>query len=54
MLCRRGLGFQIRLLGFGLETLLGLSVREIPVFGQDLILDECLGLKVGNGLELEL
>ena len=54
MLGRRGLGFQIRLLGFGLGALLGLAAGEIPVFGQDLRLDECLGLYVGIGLVLEL
>ena len=51
---RRGLGFQIRLLGFGLGALLGLAVGEFPVFGRDLSLDECLGLDVGFGLVLEL
>ena len=40
LLGRRGLGFQIRLLGFGLGALLGLAVGEFPVFRKDLSLDE--------------
>ena len=48
------MGFQIRLLGFGLGALLGLAVGEFPVFRKDLSLDECLGLDVGFDLVLEL
>ena len=55
MLGRRGLGFQIRLLGFGLGALLGLVLEEFPVFGKVLSLDidVCLGFDVGFGLVLD-
>ena len=70
MLGRRGLGFQIRLLGFGLGiwrvlglelggrgiALLGLALDEFPVLGIVLCLEieVCLGSDVGLGLVLEL
>ena len=54
LLGRRGLGYQIRLLGFGLGALLGLALGDFPVFGKVLSLDVCLGLDVGFGLVLEL
>ena len=56
LLGRRGLGFQIRFLGFGLGALLGLALGEFLVFGKVLSLDidVCLGLDLGFGLVLDL
>ena len=66
MLGRRGLGFQIRLLGFGLGIwrVLGLELggRGIALLGEFLVfgivlcleIEVCLGLDVGLGLVLEL